>query len=316
MYSNHFVSLALNVLKCSQKDLASKLGVSSTQISKWKKGEHMSEDMENQFRVITGIEALSPRLVLWAGSVENAKKWSSLIGLLAENAKDNAETSYLTLPLDDEDGCLCDGTIEILENIGLLPPESFPDALDHYDPDDESGLFDNAIEENIYSSTIDQIYRSLNDVYGFFVAYVKETLFDNWDDVDDSCVINIEYGLLELAASKINIDLAIAPLFGQFRYRVQSEYETWLNEIKLRAFRSGLPLRAELLRMVYDSADSLGHDAEMEGMGSNKRRIHPDVYMNELLTGMRMIHQVLPVILKKLEITDFELDTTKLRAGE
>lgn len=50
MNSEHFVRLALDILKCSQKELAGKLGVSSTQISKWKKGEHMSDDMENKFR--------------------------------------------------------------------------------------------------------------------------------------------------------------------------------------------------------------------------------------------------------------------------
>ncbi|EPP0362473.1 helix-turn-helix domain-containing protein [Escherichia coli] len=38
MNGEYFVRLALHTLKCTQKDLASHLGVSSTQISKWKKG--------------------------------------------------------------------------------------------------------------------------------------------------------------------------------------------------------------------------------------------------------------------------------------
>ena len=37
------IELALSTLGCSQKDLALKLKVSPTQISKWKKGEYMSE---------------------------------------------------------------------------------------------------------------------------------------------------------------------------------------------------------------------------------------------------------------------------------
>lgn len=45
----------------------------------------------------------------------------------------------------------------------------------------------------------------------------------------------------------------------------------------------------------------------------NASRLHPDIYMNELLIGMRIIHQVLPAILKKLEINDFEVDQSDLR---
>lgn len=38
MNGEYFVRLAVHTLKCTQKDLANQLGVSSTQISKWKKG--------------------------------------------------------------------------------------------------------------------------------------------------------------------------------------------------------------------------------------------------------------------------------------
>jgi hypothetical protein len=43
-------------------------------------------------------------------------------------------------------------------------------------------------------------------------------------------------------------------------------------------------------------------------------RLHPDIYMNELLQGMRIIHQVLPAIIKKLGMDekDFALDRSQL----
>lgn len=75
-------------------------------------------------------------------------------------------------------------------------------------------------------------------------------------------------------------------------------------------------MRAELLDLIHQSNDELAQEAEAESLGLNASRLHPDVYMNELLVGMRTIHQVLPVVLKKLGIYDeFKLDTSQLHVG-
>jgi hypothetical protein len=70
--------------------------------------------------------------------------------------------------------------------------------------------------------------------------------------------------------------------------------------------------------MVNDDHDSLGHTAEAEALGFNAVRLHPDIYMNELLQGMRIIHQVLPAIMKKLGMDekDFTLDRSELYVKE
>ena len=82
----------------ARQDLALRLGVSPTQISKWKNGEYMSQEMEDKIRAMINIGDKHPMFVLLAGSVEAANKWEKLIHFLAEAADENAETGYNTYP--------------------------------------------------------------------------------------------------------------------------------------------------------------------------------------------------------------------------
>lgn len=320
MDSEAFVQLALETLKCSQKELALRVAVSPTQISKWKQGDHMSSDMEKKFRGIIKIGEKSPSFVLSAGSLEAANKWEQMIHFLAEAAADRAETGYDPAPLRDELDLLCDFTFDTLRKMGVDLPKTFPKELDiDYHDEDYEKVWD-VINANPYSSLIYEIYTSFTNVYGFYIAYVDDLLFnDRFEDelgLMGTDAENIEPCLLDLAASKIDPDEVkqLATKFQDFRYRTRADYEKWLNLVKERAFRAGIPLRAELLNMVYSSHDELGDAAEAESLGLTSSRLHPDIYMNELLHGMRVIHQVLPAIMKKLGIgpDEFTLDQSEL----
>jgi transcriptional regulator with XRE-family HTH domain len=320
--SKAWVELALKVLSCNQKDLARRVAVSPTQISKWKNGEHMSTDMEDKFRALVDIGEKHPEFVLWAGSFEDADKWDSLIHRLAEMARDSAETGYETVPLLDEyPGLLCVEVSDTLSNMGVEPPKAFPPELDpHFSSVDSNGddddpdafeRFYGLLETNLYSAIITAIFESLNDVWGFYIAYVGNLRDDEEMPLCEEQEA-IEASLMDLAACKIKVDEKFAPNIRTFRYRVMKNYQKWLSAVKEAAFRSGTPLRAELLDMVGDTHGELGHAAEAESLGFNASRLHPDIYMNELLVNMRIIHQVLPAILKKLDINDFELDESGL----
>lgn len=319
MRSAALVQLGLEALSCSQKELALRLGVSPSQITKWKNGEYMSPDMEQKFGPLINIGNADPQVVVWTGSAENANKWDRLIHFLADQAIEDAETGYDTYPLEDESETLCWSTFHTLEQMGVHIPKPFPEELDiDYDRALEDGS-DNepwdVLHTNPYSALIHNIYKSLNDVYGFYAAYVNEIVNDDELEMHDTAA-EIESCLIELAASKIDLDERFAPRMKNFKYKVRKQFEEWLTAAKDKAFRAGIPLRAELLDMIYDSHDQLGHEAEAESLGFNASRVHPDIYMNELLCGMRIIHQVLPAILKKLGIDEeFKLDESKLRLG-
>lgn len=313
MDSDAWVQLALAKLGCAQKDLASRLGVSPGQISKWKNGEHMSSDMEKRFREITGIESLDARFVLTAGSIDDAQKWEALILHLAELAEFDNESGYHTVPLQEYD-LLNWSTFRTLEEMGVKIPQPFPAELD-IDYDDESLEEEvyQVINSNPYSNMIKNIFNSLTDVYGFYAAYISDLVdSDNMELFEVG--MNVESCLMALAACKIDADQNIATKFGKFKYETTKNYRDWLNELKDTAYQAGKPLKAELLKLVYDDHDSLGVDAEAEWMGFNDSRLHPDIYMDELLRGMRVIHQVLPAIVEKLGI-ELELDLSELTAA-
>ena len=313
MSSEAFVQLALETLSCSQKDLALRLGVSPTQISKWKNGEYMSQEMEDKIRAMINIGDKQPMFVLQAGSVEAANKWEKLIHFLAEAADENAETGYDTDPLRNELGLLCWQTFDTLKNMGIDLPTTFPNELDIDYEENSDDLWD-LIDGNPYSSLIYKIYKSLTNVYGFYAAYVSGLVIDDELGLIETEAENIEPCLLDLAASKIEMEevQGLATKFRDFRHRIRTEYKKWLNIVKERAFRAGVPLRAELLNMVYESDEALGQEAEKESLGFNSSRLHPDIYMDELLRGMKVIHQVLPAIMKKLGMEDFKLDESEL----
>lgn len=315
MSSAALVQLALNKLACNQKELAAHIGVSTAQISKWKKDEHISVEMEKKFLAIIEIGERIPEFVLWAGSLESAIKWERLIQHLADVAVSGEETGYDTDLLIDEFELLCWKTVHTLSEMGVAVPETFPAELDiDYDEAENSWEL---IDKNPTTKIIRMLFETLVDVYGFYKAYVINLIFDSELDYSETNA-NIDSCLFSLAATKLKAaDVnGLTKTFASFRHRVVSDYRVWLNELKGQAFRAGIPLEAELLDLIYKDNDELRDMAEEKSMDHlfASSPIHPDIYMNELLQGMRVIHQVLPVIMKKLGIEqEFKLNESGLK---
>jgi transcriptional regulator with XRE-family HTH domain len=321
--SEAWVELAIKSLNCNQKELARMLAVSETQVSKWKGGDYISMDMDAKFRKLLKLDDdhQYPEFMLWAGSLENGAKWDQLIRRLAKEAK-RGELWDTTDPFVDDYG-LRARVVEALAGMGIEPPKAFPEELaafvsdesdrsdDDLEREAEQARVAERLEANPYSRTILAILKSAVCVGAFYAAYVEELFQEEAPTELFEKKMEFEEGIIQLAAAKIKgVDKKFAPKFREFRYEVLSKYEGWLSKVKERAFREGKPLRAELMDLVRRDKEELVDAVEGE-LADNSVWLHPDIYMNELLVGMRVLHQVLPAIMAALQI-DLVLDHSKL----
>ena len=302
--SKAWVNLALRELSCNQKELAQKIGVSTGQVSKWKKhGEHMSVEIKDKFKLICPIDDFSPEFVLDVGSLEAANQWQKVINFLAQNQNFDTEENFgfstrLTEFYNGPDGNWeLEKLTTTLNELGFVWPQkiALPKEFDNMDDGQEEALF-----EIPSIALISDIFESYAGLTAFYDSYFAESFCDETFDEGEQ---EFECNLFNLAACKLEENLDLCPNFQHFKFKWVYWYKNRIILLKTQALKGQVALKEELLNFVYDSAGELLNRSEMENMGIlNRDELHPDIYMNEHLQGMREIQKVLPAIMEKLDI--------------
>ncbi|WP_394175199.1 helix-turn-helix transcriptional regulator [Thalassotalea litorea] len=311
MNGGNLIKLVTANLGCTQKELAKQIGVSGAQISKWKNGEYLSEEMERLLVSLSGIGHRDPDIVVWTGGKEQADQWDQMVRFLASLSLQYNDTGYYIEPLTlVEDDFLCWKVLHTLLEMGVELPQEFPLALTiNYSHFTQKGTqLPLEFSSHPIVSLIFESFKALIHLYGFYSAYISEIL-ENWDlDLMDTEACNIEPCLLDLAFSKSARQSHLLPEFNDFKHKTINEYRQWLELVKKRAFERSVPLRAELLNLIYDNHENIGYAAKEENTGANRYRLHPDVYMNEMLHNQRAILKIMPAICNKLGISADDFD--------
>lgn len=314
--SSNLVQLALKELKINQKQLADMLAVSTGQISRWKNhDDYMSQELYEKLTTLIGLEDTPAQLALLSGSIASAQKWGRVIRKLAEDANENNETGYHCYQLIDfDDWGLLSNISSIFSDLGVTFPTEMPDPIDELlNQDDLSDEKWDQFYELEHIKLIEKILSVFTDLTGFHSAYIEEL---SQNDNLLELTLEIESAYLYLATSKLEIREKVAPNFTAFKSEWVHWYKQKLVELKAAAVAEKVPLREELLNLVNDEIGNISSAAERQSLGLNDANLHPDIYMNELLVGMRAIHQVLPAIIKKLGIEEeFQLDESDFYNG-
>ena len=291
------ISLALTSLNCNQRELAEKLGVSAAQVSKWKKGEPMSSAMLTRLQDLAGLADLDPDFVNRVGGTKAARQWASFIKVVGATA---FEFDNNAQDLLDElnNGVLIHFVMNALAEMGVDIPKPFPYTLTA-----SLQRSDGALEWEEHPEPIARVIFEMLSAY----AGHKNFFWKFFDELSDpvKCsayedVADLESSLLFLAAIKLEDVPSDPATYARFVSKVLDEMQALINEIKVAVFADGLPFRQELSYLVDLSPEELSAVIEDEHLDFTQR-VHPDVYMDELLKGVQGVADALPALFKRLD---------------
>lgn len=278
----NIIQYILDNTKLKQKDIAAKLNVSTTQISKWKNGEYISFDKKEELEKLAGIVEYNIEWTKVVKTQENSNLWVEYLEKITE---------YCDYDVDVDKEI----TINLLQSIvefGIYLPSKPPKE------DIESKIDDDSISKYFYllKYAIEN-YSQISYWCDIFIKdYEKDDLLETMLEIHDYAfllaIINIDENYLQ--KFKYN-----KTKFNTTKEQTKRELKQSIDAYCKEILKAGLPIITDYFDMLKRDPQWLEDEAMLHSnnycvdkyFDYNSRRIYDSLHIiNEnLLTLLKMI---------------------------
>lgn len=283
----NIIQYILDTTTLKQKDIAAKVGVSTTQVSKWKKGEYISSDKEEELNKLAGVIDFDLEWTKIVKTKENANKWIDYVHGV------NEEDSELEgrVELDSE---IIQSLLTVISESGIeLPPS----------PPIEEYINDNNIEDDFERYDYSNIHCLIAQyLESYYCINLWIDQFINFYDNDEilECSLEIYYTSMRYALKHIDEQVLL-----DNQYNIET-YQCFIRDAKLdlselvEKFCSILVNNGiALITDFYSLLNQAPHDLEDEVMIFNISS-SCDKYLSYGEQGALRMLQLLPDVIENI----------------
>lgn len=269
----------------TQKDLAAKIGVSPTQITKWKQGETIPMAQEDKLKQIFGLvgENLEFSLLL-DNDLEKASAWYDLF-----------ESRYGEIDDFEVEGkMVTERTLIKLTELGVCLPEN-PQSIDF-------------ISEPM--STWCEFFETHSYEFGKRIEWARVYMCPDESLDDDYALFNIYndiyYSTHEVALTKISSEImdAIGASRQKFKEFSRVTKQNIMHRISIlceNIYNKGVPLRKDFFRYFTDDAEELDEDGYFDSLGGHSIENFTSLSQREILGTLNQLCERVHSLEKKIE---------------
>tara|TARA_B100000700_G_scaffold311500_2_gene393788 strand:- start:198407 stop:199396 length:990 start_codon:yes stop_codon:yes gene_type:complete len=316
--SREYIELALKLLKCNQKELAAKLDVSPAQITKWKQGEKMSDEMQRRIVALVDLDPNEidstgfPHIKLMTGSEETATLWCAVINYTATLVHNESKDWYVCDDLMKDGYTLARKVLDVVSSVGIditIKPDGHLYLADVEPIEENLPLINEKYRMLIELDFIRRLLRAYVCVHAWVSTFIEPTLDELGDiyPLGNKVITDVYENLMRVALLKIVYDpndeyrhiLDIAKASAQNLV----DYAHVIKRFKRLVASTSLPFLAEYDELLVSSYHTLREDL-LHVRDSLPASGHPDIYQNELLRKTRENNAMLRLVCEKLGIRE------------